>query len=79
MLTDWDYTQVHDFDKIREIWDGAYDFDRISNELKNRLNLPITDMNTEQSKFFKHHYQVAHKNHTAMRTELSVIRSVEGW
>ena len=32
------------------------------NSLKNRLGLPITDLNTEQSKFFKNHYKANFKN-----------------
>lgn len=86
MLTDWDYTEVHDFDKIGKIWDQykVGDLDHANNsliktQLEQRLNLLIPEFDAQQSKFFKHHYRVGHKNLTAMRTEMSVIRQVEGW
>ena len=86
MLTDWDYTEVQDFDCLKQIWTNVKeveDIDALSlsygNILRQRLALPIVEMNADQSKFFKHHYAAGHKNLDLMTTELSVIRRVEGW
>jgi hypothetical protein len=79
MLTDWDYIEVHDFDKIKEIWNQVHDINHITPMLRSRLNLPIIDMNAEQSKFFKHHYANAHKNvSNAMITEMDVLNFNRG-
>lgn len=85
MLTDWDYTSVQDFDKLSELWDSVKDRDHgmISDEygdrLRNMLGLPIVELNSEQSAFFKYHYKSVHKNMGPTFTELDVIRRVEGW
>lgn len=82
MLTDWDYTNVHDFDKIKEIWENWNKNKQVEYEfhlLKNRLNLPIAEMHEDQSKFFKHHYANAHKNvSNAMLTEMDVFNFSRG-
>jgi len=81
----WDYRDVQDFDKLAELWSRHKNIDvgtasgHIKNELIRRLGLPITELNAEQSKFFKHHYMSSHKNSESMTTELSVIRRIEGW
>lgn len=73
MLTDWDYREVQDFDKLTELW---YQYnvlpeenDSITQQLKTRLGMPIVDMSTEQSKFFKHHYMSQFKNRGIMERE----------
>jgi hypothetical protein len=77
MLTEWDYTDVQDFDKLQLLWDKysteeymheefTFEVDRA---LKTRLGLPITSMNAEQSKFFKHHYMSQFKNKGIMCRE----------
>jgi hypothetical protein len=77
MLTDWDYTEVQDFTKLAELWekystaeytgeDFTYEVDEA---LKTRLGLPITSLNAEQSKFFKHHYMSQFKNKGIMARE----------
>jgi len=77
MLTEWDYTDVQDFTKLRALWekystaeytgeDFTYEVDEA---LKTRLGLPITSMNAEQSKFFKHHYMSQFKNKGIMARE----------
>jgi hypothetical protein len=86
LVDDWNYTDVHDFDKIKEIW-TKYKMDNLEHEnhtlirstLEQRLGLEIPKMNAQQSKFFKYHYETGHKNLGVMRTEMSVIRNVEGW
>jgi hypothetical protein len=77
MLTEWDYTDVQDFTKLQALWekystaeytgeDFTYEVDEA---LKTRLGLPITSMNAEQSKFFKHHYMSQFKNKGIMARE----------
>jgi hypothetical protein len=77
MLTDWDYTQVQDFDKLEELW-NKYSTDEYYNDeflynldqaLTTRLGLPVTWLNSEQSKFFKHHYMSQFKNKGIMIRE----------
>ena len=77
MLSDWDYTEVQDFSKLAELWD-KYSAPEYNNEeftfhvddaLKTRLGLPITSLNAEQSKFFKHHYMSQFKNRGIMARE----------
>lgn len=85
MLTDWDYRKVQDFDELEKLWQGAqtvYVKDAMENygrSLRQRLSLPIVDMDAEQSKFFKHHYAASHRNLNVSTTEIDVIRRVEGW
>lgn len=85
MLTDWDYTEVQDFDCLKRIWGNVESCNVESNSrehgirLRQRLGLPIVDMDAEQSAFFKHHYKTAHRNMGTTMTEMDVIRRVEGW
>ena len=77
MLTDWDYTEVQDFEKLAALWEkystAEYDCEdfmfSLDENLKTRLGLPITSLNAEQSKFFKHHYQSQFKNKGIMSRE----------
>ena len=71
MLTDWDYTEVQDFDKLKKIWENFehYPPKNLNEELQNRLSLPIVDMDAKQSKFFKHHYKSNFKNKDIMARE----------
>lgn len=68
MITDWDYTQVHDFDHLAELWKHYRDvdlYDEIMNLgrlLKNQLGLEIVLFGPEESKFFKSHYLRSHMN-----------------
>lgn len=75
MLTDWDYRDVQDFGKLADIWE-QYKDDNLTEELaeigftlRTRLELPIVDMNAEQSRFFKHHYNSQFKNKGIMTRE----------
>ncbi len=85
MLTDWDYTEVQDFDCLARIWQNVASCNVDSNSaehgvrLRQRLGLPITELNAEQSAFFKHHYKTAHRNMGTTLTEMDVIRKIEGW
>jgi hypothetical protein len=87
LFTDWDFTEVQWFDSLKQIWDEECsvigvpegECGKIGNHLRQRLSLPIIDLDPDGSKFFKHHYATGHKNLAMMTTEMSVIRKLEGW
>jgi hypothetical protein len=85
MLTDWDYTEVQDFDKLAELWEEHGDTgptwraEEFKESLRTQLDLPMNLFTQEQSRFFKHHYRSNWHNRGIMTTEMSVIRSQEGW
>ena len=85
MLTNWDYKQVQWFDSLQELWDTVKEHDpetvagRVAEELHTQLDLPITMMDENASKFFKHHYRSNWHNQGAMVREIDVIRKQEGW
>ena len=76
MLYDWDYKQVQNFDALADLW-NEYNHDDIAvdhckvigDTLRQRLSLPIVDMDPEESKFFKHHYKSNFKNQGIMFRE----------
>ena len=70
----WDYRQVQDFDTLAELWkefenDTPDHCTSIGNQLRQKLSLPIVDMDAEESKFFKHHYKSVFKNKGLMERE----------
>jgi hypothetical protein len=74
MLEGWNYKQVQDFDTLAMLWnsfenDGPDQCADVGDILKNRLNLPIVDMDPEDSRFFKHHYKSSFKNKGVMVKE----------
>lgn len=76
MLSNWDYRLVQSFDTLAEIWnaevknsDPADVSRQIGAYLKQRLDLPIVDLDAEQSKFFKQHYRSNFKNRGPMVRE----------
>ena len=84
MLTDWDYRQVQDFNNLKQLWEdykNKTDEDNaiLGETLQRKLSLPITEMNADQSKFFKHHYKQSQKNLGTTMTEMDIIRRQEGW
>jgi len=85
MLTGWDHREVQDFDKLAEIWATVKDSDprllanRIGPDLGTQLDLPMSILEAEQSKFFKHHYRSNWHNQGVMVREIDVIRRQEGW
>ena len=84
MLRDWDYKQVQDFKYLKTLWESfKNDNDDASislgETLQRKLSLPITEMNAEQSRFFKHHYKQSQKNLGTTITEMDIIRRQEGW
>ena len=74
MLQKWDYRNVQDFDELAKLW-KEFENDKndncisIGNILKQNLNLPIVDMNLQESKFFKHHYKSVFRNRGVMERE----------
>lgn len=85
MLNDWDPKQVQWFDNIATLWDMVKDNNpvtsaaHIGNDLSMKLNLPMLNMNSEQSRFFKRHYNVDKYNLGPLVREIDVIRKIEGW
>jgi hypothetical protein len=74
MLQNWDYRLVQDFDELAKLWEEFKDHEpdnctSIGNILRQKLNLPIVDMDPEESKFFKHHYKSVFKNRGSMARE----------
>ena len=86
MLTDWDFVQVQSFDALESLWRDTIKFSNVGNVvswnqeiLSTQLDLPMNTLTEEQSRFFKHHYRSNWHNRGIMTTEMSVIRSQEGW
>lgn len=85
MLTEWDYTQVQDFEALEELWKTVETSDpeilagRVAEDLDSQLDLPITMYGPEESKFFKFHYRSNWNNLGVMTREMDVIRRQEGW
>jgi hypothetical protein len=74
MLQDWDYRQVQDFDLLQSLWSTYQDHEAdqctsIGDELRTRLGLPIVDMDSDASQFFKQHYKSQFKNQGPMVRE----------
>jgi hypothetical protein len=74
MLNNWDYRDVQDFDKLAVLWEefkdhGPDNCTGIGNILRQKLNLSIVDMDSEESCFFKHHYKSVFKNKGVMGRE----------
>ncbi len=62
MLTEWDYTEVQDFDKLEVLWNEYYPSNEeldiiVDNSLSSRLGLAILDYDDDDSYFFKRHYK----------------------
>ena len=84
MLREWDYRQVQDFKYLKTLWESfKNDNDdaciSLGETLQRKLALPITEMNADQSRFFKHHYKQSQKNLGTTITEMDIIRRQEGW
>jgi hypothetical protein len=85
MLTNWDHTQVQDFDALADLWKTVESSDprllagRVAEDLDQQLDLPMAALEAEQSKFFKHHYRSNWHNEGIMVREIDVIRAQEGW
>jgi hypothetical protein len=75
MLTQWDHTQVQDFDVLAELFKTVENdqprlvANRIATELNSQLDLPMIILENEQSAFFKRHYMSQFKNKDIMSRE----------
>ena len=85
MLTEWDHRRVQDFSALAEIFktvDGHNPeivLGRVAEDLYRQLDLPMTVIDAQASRFFKHHYRSNWHNRGVMTREIDVIRSQEGW
>jgi hypothetical protein len=71
MLTDWDYTEVQDFDALKRIWENINDttYNGVNEKLRNQLGLPIVELDASQSRFFKHHYLLQYNKRGTMEID----------
>ena len=85
MLTTWNPHDVQWFDNFVLMWDEFKDTvpiivaDRYGDELRDKLDLPICTLTSDQSKFFKRHYNAGKYNMGPLVREMDVIRTQEGW
>jgi hypothetical protein len=75
---EWDYTDVQSFTKLAELWDkyGNLTDNELQQKtlellitLRDRVGLPIVEMDGPHSKFFKQHYSSQFKNKGIMNRE----------
>lgn len=63
MCEAWEYRDVQDFDRLKGLWetfgqlDPAEEINKLTKPLQNKLGLPITLLDSNASRFFKHHYK----------------------
>lgn len=80
MFTDWDYTLVHDFNELADIFGRSGCYMESENEINSKLaeleytlttqlNLPIITYDANQSRFFKQHFRKNYKNIGPMHRE----------
>jgi hypothetical protein len=85
MLTDWDHSNVQWFDNYIKMWEQVKNEDPLELseaygiELSTKLGLPMCALDSDQSKFFKRHYNSDKYNLGPLVTEMEVIRRIEGW
>ena len=85
MLTGWDHRRVQDFDALAEIFETVKNdqprlvANRVATDLHQQLDLPMLNLENEQSAFFKQHYRSNWHNRGIMVREIDVIREQEGW
>jgi hypothetical protein len=85
MLTNWNPQDVQWFDNFIVMWDEYKDKDPereatlLGEALSDKLGLPMCTLSSEQSKFFKRHYNADKHNLGPLEREMDVIRRIEGW
>ena len=85
MITEWDYRKVQWFDDLSALWESVRDRDpeqvagSVATDLITQLNLPISYFYSDESAFFKQHYQKNFVNRGIMAREIDIIREQEGW
>jgi len=70
-LTDWNYTQVKDFDYLNQLFEEQ-DLDRneeLGQILQKKLNLPVVEFDSNQSSFFKSTYQALPRSNQLFDSE----------
>ena len=79
MLTDWDYTEVQWFENLDRIYTEPVDMPEVNGALMSRLGLPMLDLGSNESKFFKKYYAQTYCPAKPMTLEIDAIRRHEGW
>lgn len=81
MLTDWDYNNVQNFEELTKLWDTFEHNEpkQLSDSLSGKLGLPMCTLSSDQSRFFKRHYNTDKHNLGPLVKEMDVIRKLEGW
>lgn len=87
LLTDWDHNNVQWFDNYIKMWENEnrhdaephFELQKYGFFLKDKLGLPMSVLDAEQSKFFKRHYSADKYNLGPLVKEMDVIRKIEGW
>jgi hypothetical protein len=85
ITTQWDYRMVQDFAELEQLWDTVKDSNpeilagRVAEDLTTQLGLPMNNMLSAESAFFKQHYRSNWHNQGVMVREMDVIRRQEGW
>jgi hypothetical protein len=85
MIEHWNIQDVQWFDNLAMLWDHVKDLNPIRNaesigdHLRDKLGLPICTLTSDQSKFFKRHYNTDKYNMGPLVREMDVIRKIEGW
>ncbi len=70
--TDWDHVQVRDFEYLNSLFEEWKDHDpietakRFGDELRDKLNLPIADIDQKSSKFFREVFVNPPRTNTAL-------------
>ena len=76
MLTNWDYREVQDFEALAALWQTVETSDprvlagQVGIELHAQLGLTVSQFESEQSAFFKHHYRNNWRNRGVMVREI---------
>ena len=81
MLTDWDHTEVQWFDNLERIYNefDVLKMPEINGALMSRLGLPMLNLDSASSKFFKKYYAQTYCSADPMSLEIDMIRRHEGW
>ena len=81
MLTDWDFTEVQWFENLDRIFDEYKELDMpvVNGALMSRLGLPMLNLGSNESKFFKKYYAQTYCPAKPMTLEIDAIRRHEGW
>jgi hypothetical protein len=85
LLTEWNPQNVQWFDNFDLMWEEcelknpSLEAHRIGEELATKLGLPMCVLSSEQSLFFKRHYNSDKYNLGPLVREMDVIRKIEGW